>query len=35
MWEELGDANEEKTGKEARDCIIKGLYLLEGVQEER
>lgn len=31
-WEML---MKEKLVKEARDCIIKGLYLLEGGQEER
>lgn len=35
VWEELGSANEEKTKKEARGCITKGLHLREGSQEER
>lgn len=34
MWEELGDADEGKARKKARDCFLKELHLLERGQEE-
>ena len=34
VWEELGDADEGKAKKKARDCFLKELHLLERGQEE-